>query len=145
MFSLVSLSQPLLLLLSVSSSAHSRRPLFCLLLLSCPFFLAFSPCWFESSIASRCVIEARYIININWLGVRACARINEAACVRACVLPATLENVNVNWQRCSPKMINKSTRSRRIQINLNFKNRHLFMRTKYDYFILLYTIRITMI
>lgn len=49
---------------------------------------SFSPCWFETGIASRCVIEARYIININWLGVRACARINEAACLRACSVRA---------------------------------------------------------
>lgn len=29
-------------------------------------FLRASPDWFETSIASRCVIEPRYIININW-------------------------------------------------------------------------------
>lgn len=100
---------------SLFLSSHSSVAL--LLLLSFPFFLASSLGWFATSIASRCVIEVWYIININWLSTRACARINEAtsvrACIRACVRVCPRQRKRMlmfNRQRCSPKMINKSHR-----------------------------------
>jgi len=64
---------------SLFLSSYSCQPLFCVY---CSYlFLSSWPSLgrFETSIASRCVIEAWYIININWLSTRACARINKTA------------------------------------------------------------------